>query len=122
MNLYYFLYYRIYKATYRTNKSIIEWSSMFAVSTLIYFNFISIVILVSGGNMSKDIGKVLFKWSMIGIIGINYLIFIKNKKYVDIVSRFKKNKKANSFIAGVLVLVYVFLSILMFLKQLGIKI
>lgn len=120
MNIYHLIYYRIYKATYRTNKSVIEWSSMIALSVLIYFNFISLVTIIDQGRLSKDFGEILFKWSVFGILYINYLIFIRDKRYLNVVSEFSQNKKANSFTAGILILSYVILSPLLFLKLLGV--
>ena len=92
INIYYILYYRIYKATYRTNRNIIEWSSMITLSLLVYFNFICILILLDNGSLNEKIGKLLFKGGFIISLLVNYFVFIKGKKYVKIVEENKISK------------------------------
>ena len=47
MNFYEFLFARIHSSLYQTNKSITEWSTIVAISVLLFFNIFSIVLFLN---------------------------------------------------------------------------
>jgi hypothetical protein len=111
LNTYYYLFYWIYKMTYRTNKDIIEWSSMIALSVLLYLNITSLIIFL----IPKEV-VILYKYEVFYGIGlliliINFFIFIKDRKYLRIVERFKTENKNNFYIKSIFILAYIFLSV-----------
>lgn len=110
-NTYYYLYYWIYKMTYRTNRDIIEWSSMIALSVLLYLNITSLIILL----IPKEV-VITFKYEIFYVIGLlllimNYFIFIKDRKYLRIVERFKTENKKYFYLKSISILAYIFLSV-----------
>lgn len=111
LNTYYYLFYWIYKMTYRTNKDIIEWSSMIALSVLLYLNITSLIIFL----IPKEV-VILYKYEVFYGIGlliliINFFIFIKDRKYLRIVERFKTENKNHFYIKSIFILAYIFLSV-----------
>ena len=110
MNPYYLLYYRIYKATSNTNKDIVEWTSMVALSMLISFNIITLLVLIwphflkaTNINVSVSVG--------IFILAINYYIFIFKDKYLKIVNDYSNKKGLNSIFIGIITTFYIIGSI-----------
>ena len=89
----YFLYYKIYRTTYKTNRSIIEWSSMITVSVLVYFNSISLIILTLPEKYIIQFKELVFYGPLALILILNYFIFIDKRKYRKITSSFKKNTR-----------------------------
>lgn len=120
MNLYFLIYFWIYQATYRTNKSVIEWSSMITLSVLIYFNFVTLIIYLDGGWINSLNGKLIFIGGIIGSLTINYFIFLLNDRYKLIIEKYKENKFAKSFLGIAFVVLYVAVSIYLFFKVLDI--
>lgn len=111
VNTYYYLFYWIYKMTYRTNKDIIEWSSMIAISVLLYLNITSSIIFL----IPKEV-IIFYKYEVFYGIGlliliINFFIFIKDRKYLRIVERFKTENKNHFYIKSIFILAYIFLSV-----------
>lgn len=112
-NIYYYIYYKQYKHLSKTNKSIPEWSSMILLSQLLGFNLATIIF---GTGIYKN--KYLFSNLPVILVGlgfillfINYLIFIKNSRYLKIIDKFKCETRKQSIIGGLLVLIYVFVSL-----------
>ncbi len=110
INPYFYLYYTIFKLTYKTNKDIIEWSSMITISVLIYFNFISLLILTIPKPDIVQYKYFVFYWAGLTLLIANYYIFIYKKKYVKIVNQYKKESRFFSVIGGMTVISYIILS------------
>jgi len=107
MNLYYLIYYKIYKTTFKSNKDVVEWTSMVFLSVLVFFNLITLFSFVYPHIKQQMIGKNLFIGSMLGVIVFNYFIFIYNRKYKKIISDYSEKKWPNNFWAGVFTLSYI---------------
>jgi hypothetical protein len=110
MNPYYLLYYRIYKATSRTNKDVVEWTTMIALSLLVFLNLMTLLELIwphilKGTNKNISILGGLF------VLATNYYIFIFKDKYLKIVKDYSNKKKLNSFFIGVITIIYIIGSI-----------
>ena len=121
-NIYYYIYYKQYKALSKTNKEIPEWASMILLSQLICFNLNTIFIIF---NFTKTSWFILFaKPFSVGLIilllVINFFIFIKDDRYQRIITKYQNETKQKSLIGGSLVAIYVFGSIYLFLNVLGI--
>jgi hypothetical protein len=106
MNLYFLIYYRIYKATYKTN-SIAEWTSMVVLSVLILLNLVTLLVLFYPNFSKIGISKNEFIAGSMCILVINYLIFISKQKYLKIINEYSKKKWANNFIIGVSTIFYI---------------
>jgi hypothetical protein len=117
MNIYFLFYYRIYKATYKTN-SIAEFSSMVVLSTLILLNVVTLILTIYP-TFSKVISKNEFIAGSMCILSINYLIFIYKQRYLKIIDEYSKKKWANKFIMGVITIIYIFGSIFLLLHILS---
>jgi hypothetical protein len=117
MNPYYLLYYRIYKATSKTNKDIVEWTSMVALSMIISFNILTLLELtrphfLEGTNINVSVTVGIF------ILAINYYIFIFKDKYFKIVNDYSNKKGLNSIFIGIITITYIIGSIYFMLKVL----
>ena len=110
INPYYYLYYKIYKLTYRTNHNIIEWSSMLTVSTLAYFNTVSIIILTIPKKNIIQFGPQIFIRGVFLSIFINYYIFINRRRYIVIVKSFENESRNQKIFGTIFALAYIFFS------------
>jgi hypothetical protein len=111
MNLYYLIYYRIYKATRKTNKDVVEWTSMIALSTLVFLNLATLLTLIYPDGNKTGLKKIHFIGASICIMIINYFIFLYKGKFILIYKKYSEIKWINSFAVGVLVILYIFCSI-----------
>jgi len=84
----------MYEETYRTNKSIPEWSTMIILSLVLMFNIISISIVLDIPIV--DYGKIAVFILLTIILIFNYLYFINDKRYKKIIKHFG-NKEIPSF-------------------------
>jgi len=107
MNIYHLIYYRIYKATKRTNKDVVEWTSMVALSTLIFLNMATILALIFPDSGKTGLRKDHFILACICLLIINYFIFIYKGKYLKIYKEYSNIKWTNSFAVGILVILYI---------------
>jgi hypothetical protein len=107
MNLYFLIYYRIYKATHKTNNDVVEWTSMVALSALVFFNILTLLALVYPNISKIGLKKFHFIAGSICIMSINYFIFIYRKKYIHIFKEYSIIKWINSFPVGFLVILYI---------------
>lgn len=83
------LFCTFYRNIERTNKSIPEWSTIIAISILLFFNvfcFLSFFDLPI-----KNIGKIGFLILGGLILFLNYLYFLNNNKYKIILKRYTNN-------------------------------
>jgi hypothetical protein len=101
--------------TYRTNKDIIEWSSMLALSTLIFFNLISIIIYLVPKDFVILLKHEVFYGSLLIIVIANYFIFIKDQKYKKIIEIFKNEKKILFIVRSLFMVCYIFASVYIFI-------
>lgn len=113
MNLYYLFYYRIYKATYKSNKDVVEWTSMVALSVLVFFNVVTLFAFIYSYIPKAIVKKGIFVMGMLLILGINYFIFIFKRKYEKIIDNYSIKKGVNNFFTGILTLIYIIGSILL---------
>lgn len=114
-NIYYYLFCWIYKMTFKTNKDIIEWSSMLALSTLIFFNLISIIIYLVPKDFVILLKHEVFYGSVLAIVIANYFIFINDQKYKSIIEIFKNEKKKLFIIRSFFMVCYIFVSVYIFI-------
>ncbi len=83
-----YFFYRLYKNTSVTNKSIPEWSSIIAISIILTFNIFSILVLLDFDL--KLIGEKGSKTIPLILIGINYFAFLYKKRYLNIIDTMTK--------------------------------
>ena len=106
--IYNFVFYRMFKETFTTNRSIPEWSTMIYLSLLIMFNFISICLVLKIPIF--DYGKIIIFIIITIILLLNYLYFIKDNKYREIIKYYKKNETQKIY--NYLVIFYELVSVL----------
>ena len=97
----------LYSFSYKTNKSIAEWSTIIVISILLTFNLISLLVLFD--IPIQKIGKGGFKFIPLVFIGLNWLYFLKGSKYLKIIENPPLNK--NRFYYNIIVIMYVLFSI-----------
>lgn len=118
MNIYNYIFFKMFVASSKTNKSIPEWSTMIAFSVLLFFNIITIInvffeeyiYLFSDKNISIGLGIIL----MI----INYFKFLHKNAYLKIVETYKEETKKQNYLRGGFVLLYVVGSVYIFFETL----
>lgn len=113
MNPYHLLYYKIYAFLESINavlkNTIMEWSAMFLLTVLVYLNIFAIASIVEVNNNLVFIEGELAAKVMGGIVlVVNYFVFIRKKRYKQIISRYSKR---NTSLASWLVVIYVVVSI-----------
>ena len=107
MNLYYLFYYRLYKASYKTNKEVVEWTSMITLSVLIFLNVITLLAFIYPHIPKILFNKSVFIIGMLLIIGINYFIFIFKRRFEKIIKDYSNKKGMNNFFSGLLTITYI---------------
>ncbi|GFZ93087.1 hypothetical protein GCM10011531_26400 [Aquaticitalea lipolytica] len=115
--IYDYVFFSIYRSLNITNKSIPEWSAIILISLLLFVNIFSILIYIDYDI--KSIGKKGFGIITSLLIGLNYLYFLKGKRYLIILNRFDEQK--NKLICDSIVLLYACISVFTFLCFLGIE-
>lgn len=105
-----YFFYRVYTGQRKLwgEADVPEYKGVFAVSIMIFINFLTIIILF-GGILGKQliliIPKAVFILFLVLLFIINGIIFLKNKDYIKIEKKFKKEseqqrKKRTYFIWG----------------------
>jgi len=100
------LFYVLYSTSNKTNKSIPEWSTIIAISILFSFNIFSLFVLFNVNI--ESIGKKGFQLIPIILIGLNWNLFLKKKRYLKILENYSKQK---TILYTIIVILYVILSI-----------
>ncbi|WP_298346699.1 hypothetical protein [uncultured Algibacter sp.] len=109
MNFYELIYLNIYLSLSRTNKSIPEWSTLFCLSIIFFFNLLSTLRLL---NIDiKGIEKNLFYVILGGIFGIHYLYFQMGNR---IIKKITDLKPKLNLISRILTIFYLFGTISLF--------
>jgi len=101
------LFYILYSFSYRTNKSIPEWSTIITISILLTFNLISFSLLFEIPILG--IGKNGFKFLPVLFIILNWFYFIRGSRYIKIIDNPPVNKKKSFY--GIISILYIILSI-----------
>ena len=120
MNLYDYVFYRIYKSLNISNKSIPEWSTTFTISTVIFFNLFSLFIFLD--YSIKSLGEPKFKVLTASILIFHYFYFLFKNRYLRIIDKFEKSKFKKNIYHDIIVVVYICLSIFVFFDFLKIEI
>ena len=105
--VYDYVFYSIYRNTSVINKSIPEWSTIIAISILIALNIFSILIYTEYDI--KSIGEEGFGAIPLLLVGINYLYFLRNDRYKNILNGFKTHR--NKLLSDSIVLTYACVSV-----------
>lgn len=114
MNLYYYLFYKIYRFTQRLGKYDVAFSAALGLSFLLGLNFIVIFIklfAITQGNLNEYRYKIPLLIFFVAILITNYLIFVFKKRYEDIEKQFKNESNRNKQIGNIIVITYVILSL-----------
>ncbi|GAA3592555.1 hypothetical protein Q4Q39_05670 [Flavivirga amylovorans] len=115
--IYDYVFYSIYRNTSITNKSIPDWSTTIAISILLALNVFSILIYAEYDI--ESIGEKGFGAIPLVLVGINYLYFLRNDRYKNILNRFKNHR--NKLISDSLVLTYACISVFILFYALRIE-
>ena len=116
MNIYDYLYYKLYSFISGTNKSIPEWSTMIFLSVLEFLNIGTIVLLLNLNSIDTitENANNIFISLILGLLILNYFIFLLNKRYIKILKKYNRNKSIFDK-GGLIVILYVIASILIFI-------
>jgi hypothetical protein len=115
MRLYYYVFYCIYRVWIKMDGTDHAFKAMAALSLILMWNFITIAIYF---EVFDNIDKYTFVVTVIGILVINYFVFIHNKKYLEIEELFKNESKAQKKIGGLATLIYAIFSLVIMLWNL----
>ncbi len=115
--IYDYVFYSIYRNTSITNKSIPDWSTIIAISILLALNIFSILIYAEYDI--ESIGEKGFGAIPLLLVGINYLYFLKNKRYQNIINGFENHQ--NKLFWDSIVLTYVCVSVFILFYILGVE-
>lgn len=120
--IYKYLFYKLYINIDKVEKgwgeaAITEHSASSTITLLLTINLMSLLIFID--NLFDLDGK-LFKPSIIFTFLVvldilNYLYFIRKKKYLKIIDEWKNETKKQSILRGVIVLAYVIISLTVFM-------
>ena len=118
--IYYRLYFRIYSFTYWTQKDDTPFFSTFYLAFLEFIFLASILILVGKLSNIKLFPHNGFGSLLLGvfIFIINYLIFLRKRKYLLILSKFKPESKIQKIYSGIITLGLLILGGIFLLKTL----
>ncbi|TGV00246.1 hypothetical protein [Flavivirga rizhaonensis] len=117
MNFYDYYFYRMYKSTNITNKSIPEWSTIIAISILFAINLFSI--LISCEYPIESIGEEGFGAIPLIIVALNYFYFLFNKRYLKIIDKYKGSKYNSNLFHDTIIVTYACLSIFIIFRVLN---
>ena len=106
--IYDYVFFSIYRNTSITNKSIPDWSTIIVISILLALNIFSILIYAEYDI--ESIGEKGFGAIPLILVGINYLYFLKNDRYKNILNGFKNHR--NKLLSDSIVLTYACVSVL----------
>ncbi len=111
MNIYYYLYYRLYKFAKRVGTVDATWTAMLLISCLIGLNIMPAISFLLGHSIFSNNPKI--EGAIIGlIIGcINYYIFIRKDNCKNVIKRFKAETKKQKIISSILSLLYILLTV-----------
>ncbi|WP_397363245.1 hypothetical protein [Olleya sp. R77988] len=117
--IYDYVFYSIYRNTSITNKSIPDWSTIIAISILLAINIFSILIYIEYDI--ESIGEKGFGVIPLILVGINFLYFLKNKRYQNILNGFKNQQ--NKLFWDSIVLTYACASVFILFQilEIGLK-
>jgi hypothetical protein len=118
MNFYELIYLNLYLSFSRTNKSIPEWSTLFCLSTLLFFNLFSVLILANFEFKELEKNHIYLIGGI--IFGIHYLYFQKGNRIIKKITELKPKVNWKN---RILTILYVFgtLSLFCFLAKIGLK-
>ena len=119
MFIYYYIYFVLYNLTKRTNKEVVEWTSMIFLSVLIFLNIFCLLFMPNSTFFKKietSNAKLLSMIVMAVIILINYYIFIFKERFRNIINKFSEQKGSKRIIGHSLVIIYVCLTFYFFFK------
>ncbi len=116
MNLYNYIFYRIYKTTSRINNIFPEFSTSIYLSILIFINILSIILFMEIPLDRIGLNNIYIGLTIIYVV--NHLYFINKNRYKKIVENF--DKKENSFFLNLLILIYPYVSFFLLFKTLKI--
>ena len=116
MNLYRYLFYRIYSWNLRKwgEQDIPQWKAMISVSFMMFINFCSLGMLIEifglGRFLIEPTPKVAIAIIMLTLFIINYFQYIYNGKYLDISKIYENETSHKRTINALLLWLYVIVS------------
>jgi hypothetical protein len=122
MNIYYYIYYKLYKFVCKTNKGIAEWASMIFYSLLLFFNIVTVLYylhLLKSGVLVRN-GQGVMVSTEVFLLIINYALFIRNRRYLKVLKKYSNETNTYRFIGSFLVILYIILSYYFFFHALDI--
>ena len=118
MNIYHYLFYRLYKrqnTKYSKTESVVF--AVIALSIFLFLNIFTLGIFFYRLNFLPVFIESKFQVIILVflIIIINLLIFFRRKKYLNLESKYQGIKKKNNTIGTVVIILYVILSLIIFI-------
>ncbi len=115
MNIYYYLFYKIYRFTQKLGKYEVSFSAMLGLSFLLFLdiNALYIILLPVTQVNFKDQYRIPLIILYIAVFIINYFLFIYKKRYKEIEKQFKNESTRNKRIGNAIVIAYIIISLLL---------
>lgn len=113
MNIYKYLYYKIYVFTNKLGNYDVPFSALLGMSFLLMINSLIIVLRIIFQDRISDFNTVKPFFIIIGvfILLLNYFLFIYKRKYREIIKKYKKESEKSRKIGNSIVIIYVIISL-----------
>jgi uncharacterized membrane protein YidH (DUF202 family) len=116
MNIYYYLFYKIYRFTQKLGNYDVAFSAVFGLSFLLGLNFLVIFIKLFPATL-ENLNEYQYKIPLLiffaAILISNYFLFVFKKRYEDIEKQFINESKRKKRIGNFIVVAYVIISLLL---------
>ena len=121
--MYYYIFYRLYKMAQKTEK---QWSpnmrtpvavAFFSIAILQFINLLTLFVILKHGiqlDISIELSKEKVILVGIVILLINYYIFIRNKNFSNIETRFDEDSSKSKNLKKMLFWIYIVLTFVLF--------
>lgn len=115
MNLYHYLYYKIYGFTRKLGNYDNSFSAMLGLTFLVFLNITPLLSIMGVSEFLFKKYKPFFYLFFLMILALNYFIFIFKYKYRAIIVKYKDESKYQKKLGNSLVILYVIVSIIFFI-------
>ncbi len=110
MNIYYYLFYKIYVFTKKLGNYNVAFSAVLGMSFLLILNLAPIVKILGVNDSNFTSIKPTLLVLGLAVIFINEFIFMRKKKYRSIIKSFSEESERSRIIGNVVVTLYVMLT------------
>lgn len=113
MNIYYNLFYRLYRFAKKVGTTDATWTSMLVLSALVFLNLMSLLLFVFGKDIFFISPSIFGGLTVILICVINYLIFIRHDNCFTIINQFDGESKLHKRRSIILTIIYILITLIL---------